>query len=45
MASTSTDTADDIGSEITLFRAVVLAVTDVTAILADLVFVIAKRTI
>ena len=45
MSCATADTADDVGGEVTLLRAVVLAVTDTTAILADLIFVITKSTI
>lgn len=45
MASIATDTANDIGSEISLFRAVVLAMSNLTAVLARLVLVIAESTV
>jgi hypothetical protein len=45
VSSAATHTANDVSSEVTLLRAVVFAVTDATTILADLVFVVTKRTI
>ena len=45
MACTSTDAADDVRCEVTLFGAVVLPVANIATILADLVLVIAKRTV
>ncbi|KZT07717.1 uncharacterized protein LAESUDRAFT_103512 [Laetiporus sulphureus 93-53] len=45
VTSTSADTTDDIGCEVTLLRTVVLPVTDTAAILADLVLVIAQRSV
>lgn len=45
MASTSADTADDVRCEVTLFGTIVLAVTDIAAVLADLIFVVAKCTV
>lgn len=45
MSSAATHTANDVSSEVTLLRTVVFAVTDATTILADLVFVVTKRTI
>jgi hypothetical protein len=45
VSSASAHTANDVSSEVTLLRAVVFAVADATTILADLVFVVTKRTI
>jgi hypothetical protein len=45
VARAATDTTDDVSGEITLFWAVVFAVTDVAAILTDLVLVVAERTV
>jgi hypothetical protein len=41
----TTDTADDACGEVLLLRAVVLAVTDFTTVLAGLVLVVAERTV
>jgi len=45
VASTSTDTTDDISSEVALFWAVIFTVTKATAILADLILIITKGTV
>ena len=45
MTSTTTNTTDDVSSEVALLGAIVFPVTKTTAILADLIFVIAKGTI
>jgi hypothetical protein len=45
VSSAAAHTANDVSSEVTLLRAVVFAVADATTILADLVFVVTKRTI
>jgi hypothetical protein len=45
VSSAATHTANDVSSEVTLLGAVVFAVADATTILADLVFVVTKRTI
>lgn len=45
MSRATTDTANDVCCKITLFGAVVLAVTNTAAVLANLVFVIAERTV
>lgn len=41
----ATDTTDDVGSGVALFGAVILAMTDLTAVLTSLVFVITKGTV
>ena len=41
----STDAADNVGCEVTLFGAVILTVAYTTAVLTNLVFVVAKSTI
>lgn len=43
--STTADATNDVCCEVTLFRAVILPVTDTTAILANLVFVVTKSTV
>jgi hypothetical protein len=45
VSGAATHTANDVSSEVTLLRAVVFAVADASTILADLVLVVAKRTI
>lgn len=45
MSSLTTDTTDNTGSEILLLWAVVLAVTDFTAVLAGLVLVVTEGTV
>jgi hypothetical protein len=45
MSSLTTDAADDAGREVLLLGAVVLAMTDLTTVLAGLVFVISKGTV
>lgn len=45
MTGATTDTADNVRCEITLLGTVVLAVTNAAAVLANLVLVIAKRTV
>lgn len=45
MASVPTNSADDVGGKILLFLALKFAMADASAILADLVFVITKRTV
>lgn len=45
MSSAATHTANDVSSEVTLLRAVVFAMADATTVLADLVFVVTKRTV
>jgi hypothetical protein len=45
MASLTTDTANDAGREILLLRAVVLAMTNLTTVLAGLVLVVTKGTV
>ena len=41
----TTDTTDNVRCEVTLLWTVILAVTDTTAVLADLVFIIAQSTV
>ena len=45
MARIPADTADDIGRIVLLLRAVVLAVTNLTAVLASLVLIVAQRSV
>ena len=45
VASLATDATDDTGREVLLLGAIVLAMTDLTAVLAGLVFVVAKSTV
>jgi len=45
MSSAATHAANDVSSEVTLLRAVVFAVADATTILANLIFVVTKRTV
>ena len=45
VAGAATDTADDVRCKVTLLRTVVLAVTYTTAVLANLVFVVAQRAV
>ena len=45
MASASANTADDVSSEVSCFRTVVFAMANSTAVLADLVFVVAECTV
>jgi hypothetical protein len=45
VTSATTNTTDDVSSEVTLFRAVVFAVTDSTAVLANLVFIVSECSI
>ncbi|KAF2484203.1 hypothetical protein BDY17DRAFT_123818 [Neohortaea acidophila] len=45
MSGVSADSADDVGGEVTCFRAVVFAVADIAAILAGLVLVVTKGTV
>ena len=45
MSGATADTADDVRCEVTLLRTVILAMTNTTAILADLVLVIAQSTV
>jgi hypothetical protein len=45
VSSAATHTANDVSSEVTLLRAVVFAMADATTVLADLVFVVTKRTV
>ena len=45
MSSAPTDTADDVSSKIALLRALILPVTDVAAVLTDLVLIISKGSV
>lgn len=45
MASIATDTTDDVRSEVTLFGTVILAVSDLTTVLASLVLIVTKGTV
>lgn len=45
MASVSTDTADDAGSEVLFLRAIVLAMTNLATVLASLVLVVSQGTV
>ena len=45
MPSVATNTADDVGGEVALVRTIVFAMTDLAAILASLVFVVAEGTV
>ena len=45
MACIPADTADDVGGVVLLLRAVVLAVTYLTAVLASLILIVAQRSV
>ena len=45
MSGAPTDTTDDVSSKVALLRALILPVTDVAAILTDLVFIIPKGSV
>ncbi len=45
VACVTTDTTDDVGCEVALFWAVVLSVTNLTAILASLILVVSEGTV
>ena len=45
MTCASADTADDVRCEVTLLGTVVLAMANITTVLADLVLVVAERTV
>ena len=45
VTSTAADATDDVGGEVALLGAVVLAMTDAAAVLANLVLVVAKSTV
>jgi len=45
VTSITADTADNVGSVVLLFRAVIFAMTDLTAVLAGLVLVVTKGTV
>lgn len=45
MSCTTADTTDDVGSVVTLLWAVVLAMSDIATVLADLILVITQGTV
>jgi len=45
MSSAATNTTDDVSSKVSLFGAIVFAVTNATTILTDLIFIVTKSTI
>ena len=45
MASVATDTTDDVGSEVALLGAVILAMANLATVLASLVLIITKGTV
>lgn len=45
MSGAPADTADDVSSKVALLRALILPVTDVAAILTDLVLIISKSSV
>jgi hypothetical protein len=45
MSGAAANTTNDVSSEVPLLRTVVFAVTHTAAILADLIFVVAERTV
>ena len=45
VSGTTADSADDVRCEVTLFGTVILAMTDSTAILTNLVFIVTKSTV
>jgi hypothetical protein len=45
MSSTAANTTNDVSSKVLLFRAIVFAMTNSTAILANLILVITKSTV
>ena len=45
MSSVTADTADDVGCEVLRLWTIVLSVTDLTAVLTGLVFVVTKGTV
>jgi hypothetical protein len=45
MACIATNTTNDVGSEVTLLRAVILAVSDLTTVLASLVLIVTESTV
>lgn len=45
MTGTSANTTNDVRSEVALFRTIILAMTDPTTVLANLVFVVAEGTV
>jgi hypothetical protein len=45
MASIAADSADDVGCEVLLLRAIVLAMSDLSAVLASLVLIITECTV
>lgn len=45
MTCISTDATDDVGGEVALFWTIILSVTDLTAVLASLIFVVSESTV
>jgi len=45
VTSISTDTTDDVGCKVALFRAVVFSMTNLTTVLASLILIVSKSTI
>jgi len=45
MACVATDATDDIGGKVPLFRAIILAMSNLSAVLAGLVFIVTKGTV
>jgi hypothetical protein len=45
MTSIATNATDDVGSEVSLFRAVKFSMTDLTAVLAGLVLIVTEGTV
>jgi len=45
MAGIATGAANDVGSKVALLGTVIFTVTDTSAVLANLIFVVAKRTV
>ena len=45
MPSATAHTTDDVGGEVALFRAIIFTMTNPTAVLADLIFVVAKSSV
>lgn len=45
MTSIATDTADDVGGEVALLGTIVLAMTNLSTVLASLILVVTKSTV
>ena len=45
MSGASANTTNDVSSKVTLFGAIIFAVTDATTVLTNLIFVVAKSTV